>query len=161
MNSYQCRVHFQSAPHAVYQALTTPEGLRGWWTVDCDVNPELGGEHTFRFEGVVFNSMQVVELVPDQLVHWKCTVGWKEWIGTEVFFTLTKAEDGGTDLVFEHRGLTPNKKCYKSCSRGWDQFIQGSLKDYVDTGKGKPHVPKSGVVGKLSSTAFKLVSSRY
>lgn len=161
MNSYQCRVHFQSDAQTVYQAITTPEGLRGWWTVDCDVFPEVGGVHSFRFEGVLFNSMKVVELVPNQKVHWTCVEGWKEWMETEVIFTLTESADGGTDLVFEHKGLTPDLKCYKMCSSGWDTFIAGSLKDYVDLGKGQPHVPKTGLKGKIVSTMFKLVSSRY
>src|SRR5690242_18533797 len=99
MTSYQTRVRFQSGPQAVYEALTTPEGLRGWWTIDCDVSTEVGGEHTFRFEGVVFNSMEVVELVPYTKVHWACTEGWSEWLGTEVIFTLLENEEGGTDLV--------------------------------------------------------------
>jgi uncharacterized protein YndB with AHSA1/START domain len=161
MSSYQCKVHFQSAPEAVYAAITTPEGLRGWWTTDCDVNSDLGGVHTFRFEGVVFNSMQVVELVPNESVHWKCVEGWSEWLDTEVFFTLSASADGGTDLTFEHRGLTPSLKCYKMCSNGWDTFIKKSLLDYVDQGKGQPHVPKSGLKGKLASTAFKVFSRRY
>ncbi len=29
----------EANPVAVYAALTTPEGLRGWWTQDCDVAP--------------------------------------------------------------------------------------------------------------------------
>lgn len=161
MTHYQCRVRLHATPQTVYEALTTPEGLRGWWTVDADVNPEVGGVHSFRFEGVLFNSMQVVELVPHEKVHWKCVEGWNEWLGTEVVFTLTGTEDGGTELLFEHKGLTPNLKCYKMCSKGWEDFIQGSLKDYVNLGEGKPHVPKKGLMGKISSTAFKLVSKRY
>ena len=161
MNSYQCRVRFAAEPRVVYEAITTPEGLRGWWTVDCDVNPEVGGVHTFRFEGVVFNAMQVAELVPNERVRWTCVEGWSEWLGTEVVFSLTETEDGGTELLFEHRGLTPALKCYKMCGQGWDTFIKKSLKDYADLGQGQPHVPKSGLMGKLSATAFKVMSRRY
>jgi uncharacterized protein YndB with AHSA1/START domain len=45
MNSYLCRVRFQSDSQAVYEAITTPEGLRGWWTTDCDVSTEVGETH--------------------------------------------------------------------------------------------------------------------
>ncbi|HEU4965658.1 MAG TPA: SRPBCC domain-containing protein [Bacilli bacterium] len=159
--SYQCRVQFQSPPSVVYQALTTPEGLRGWWTTDCEVNPEIGGVHRFYFEKVLFNGMRVTELVPDRVVHWTCVEGWSEWLDTEVLFTLTETADGGTELLFEHRGLQPVLKCYKMCSQGWDNFIKGSLQAYVDTGKGHPHVPKFGLMGKLAGTAFKVFSRRY
>ncbi len=161
MNNYQCHVTFKSDSKAVYEAITTPEGLKGWWTTDCDISTEVGDVNTFRFEGIVFNSMELVQLVPFKKVHWKCMVGWKEWLGTEIIFTIKERADGGTDLLFEHIGLTPELKCYKSCGKGWDTFIKGSLKDYVDLGKGNPHVPKTGITGKLASTAFKIFSSRY
>src|ERR1700730_7213194 len=157
MNSYKCRVEFDSNSQSVYEAITKPEGLSGWWTSDCDVSTEVGGINTFRFEGVVFNSMEIIELVPYKKVHWKCVEGWKEWLGTEVIYTLSENENG-TDLLFEHKGLTPDLKCYKMCGQGWDTFIKKSLKDYVDLGQGQPHVPKSGLKGKLASTAFKVIS---
>jgi uncharacterized protein YndB with AHSA1/START domain len=161
MNSYQCQVHFQSEPSAVYAALTTPEGLQGWWTVDCDVQNFVGGKHSFRFEGVLFNAMEVTALEPYARVQWKCVEGWDEWRGTEVLFTLAANPAGGTDLVFEHRGLTPALKCYKMCANGWDTFIQNSLPHYVDLGTGEPHVPKTGFKGAVARTAFKVFSARY
>lgn len=161
MSSYNCLVHFASDSQSVYKAITTAEGLKGWWTQDCDVHPEVGGTNSFRFEGILFNSMENIEMVPYKKVHWKCVEGWNEWLGTEVVFTITDREDGGADLLFEHKGLTPNLKCYNMCSKGWDTFIKQSLKDYIDFGKGQPHVPKTGLKGRLASTAFKLFSSRY
>ena len=116
----------------------------------------MGGVHSFRFEGILFNSMQVVESVPGEEVHWKCVDGWNEWKGTEVVFAIRDGE-----IMFEHIGLSPDLKCYKMCSQGWDTFIQKSLKDYVERGQGQPHVPKTGFKGKLARTAFKVFSSRY
>lgn len=104
MTHYQCRVQLHADASTNYDALTTPEGLRGWWTTDCDVNPQAGGVHSFRFEGILFNSMQVAESVPGERVHWKCVDGWNEWKGTEVVFTIRDGE----------------------CSQGWDTFIQSS-----------------------------------
>lgn len=160
MSNFQSIVRFRSDAPSVYKAITTPEGIMGWWTTDCDVSTQVGGTHSFRFERLLFNSMEVIELEPFNKVHWKCVEGWKEWIGTEVIFTLSENEYGGTDLLFEHRGLTPSLKCYKMCSQGWLKTLK-SLQDYVDTGKGKPHVPKTGISGVIARTAFKAFSRQY
>ncbi len=49
MRDYVCELHFSSDPAAVYKALTSPEGLAGWWTADCDVSPEGGRTIHFPF----------------------------------------------------------------------------------------------------------------
>ena len=36
-------------------------------------------------------------------------------------------------------GLTPQLLCYDICEAGWDMFFLHSLKQYLDTGRGKPH----------------------
>ncbi|WLD91774.1 SRPBCC domain-containing protein [Alkalihalobacillus sp. AL-G] len=160
MNSYSIQVQLKSDVQAVYGAITTPEGIKGWWTTDCRVSTEVGGKSSFYFEKLLFNSMEIIELAPFKKVRWKCVEGWSEWVGTEVVFTLSESEEGGTTLQFEHIGLTPDLKCYKMCSKGWDTTLK-SLKAFVDTGKGKPHVPKTGVSGVLSRTAFKVFSRQY
>jgi uncharacterized protein YndB with AHSA1/START domain len=39
----------EASPTAVHVAVTTPEGLRGWWTQDCDAATEVGDTIHFRF----------------------------------------------------------------------------------------------------------------
>lgn len=160
MSSFQSVVKFQSDAPSVYKAITTPEGIQGWWTTDCDVSTEIGGKHSFRFERMLFNSMEVTKLEPFKKVQWKCVEGWNEWQGTDVIFTLSENEDRGTDLLFEHKGLTPSLKCYKMCSQGWNKTLK-SLKNYVDMGRGNPHVPKTGIAGVVARTAFKTFSRQY
>ena len=50
MNNYQQTLDINASPAMVYAALTTPEGLRGWWTQDCDVPAEVGATIHFRFD---------------------------------------------------------------------------------------------------------------
>src|SRR5690606_18703433 len=40
--------------------------------------------------------------------------------------------------TFTHRGLVPAYECYKICHDAWTHYIQGSLKELITTGKGKP-----------------------
>lgn len=120
----------------------------------------MGSNTPSALRDFFFNSMEVIKLEPFEKVHWKCVEGWKEWLGTEIIFTLSKNEEGGTVLLFEHEGLIPNHKCYKMCSQGWNKTLN-SLKDYVDMGKGNPHVPKTGMSGVIARTAFKTFSWPY
>lgn len=145
MNSYECNIDFTAPPIKVYETLTTPEGLRGWWTKDCDVSTNVGQVSTFRF-GETFNQMRIEELVPGEKVHWYCIGQYHhaeeltvkdEWKGTEVLFSLLENEQG-THLTFTHQGLTPELECYELCHRGWNHFLQVSLREYVESGQGQP-----------------------
>ena len=48
-------------PDRVYEALTTPEGLRGWWTEDVAGSSEPGGVLEFRFPPVGGSDMGSLE----------------------------------------------------------------------------------------------------
>ncbi len=43
-------ISIQSSPERVYQALTTAEGIRNWWTRDADLDSREG-EFRFSYSG--------------------------------------------------------------------------------------------------------------
>ena len=58
------RIGVQSpSTDGVYDALTTIEGLAGWWTTDTAGDAALGGKLEFRFLPGGFD-MEVIELMP-------------------------------------------------------------------------------------------------
>lgn len=146
MNHYQQSLVVEANPAAVYAALTTAEGLRGWWTQDCDVQTKLGGSIKLRF-GPNHKEMRIERLEPGREVRWLCTgahiaVGElthrDEWVGTQLVFHLTPQDNGRTRLDFEHIGLLPALECYDLCSDGWRHFL-GSLQQFAKTGRGTPY----------------------
>jgi hypothetical protein len=46
---------------------------------------------------------------------------------------------GGTRLEFLHDGWRERGKVYEACEGGWTHFM-ASLKSYLETGQGTPHV---------------------
>ena len=48
-----------------------------------------------------------------------------------------------TKVKFTHEGLVPEYECYNVCHDAWTGFIQKSLKNLINTGKGGPN-PKDG-----------------
>lgn len=60
-----------------------------------------------------------------------------EWNGTKIIFEISK-KGSKTEIRFTHQGLIPRLECYDSCSNAWGSIINGSLKSFIATGKGKP-----------------------
>ena len=54
------KVGVKSSPDDVYEALTTRDGLAGWWTEDTKGQTDVGGVLEFRFEQGGFD-MEVLE----------------------------------------------------------------------------------------------------
>ena len=42
-------VKIRAAPERVYQAITTAEGIRNWWTRDTVLEPKIGATGEFGF----------------------------------------------------------------------------------------------------------------
>lgn len=148
MSNYQQSFTVQATPTKVYSALTTTEGLRGWWTHEYQGETKVGGTIRFRF-GTTHKEMRIEKLDPNHEVRWLCTVAHinhpslthkDEWVGTQIVFRLTPEDNNQTRVDFEHIGLTPEFECYDLCDNGWRYFIN-SLQQFVETGKGTPYQP--------------------
>ncbi|UGT43738.1 SRPBCC domain-containing protein [Nocardia yamanashiensis] len=125
------------APAAeVYSALTTVEGLSGWWASDTrGKSDDLGGIIEFRF-GPGSVDMKVLELDPGKRVRWEVVDGPAEWLGTTVDFALDRTDDW-TSVLFKHEGWKEPVEFMHHCSTKWAVYLV-SLKSSVETGKGAP-----------------------
>jgi uncharacterized protein YndB with AHSA1/START domain len=127
-----------ASPDEVFDALTTREGLSGWWG-PVKGDPTAGGEFTFRPMVQIEKLMRVDSSDRASLVQWtvlECEF-LPEWPGTTIRFALSPDGEGGTRLAFEHIGLTQQFDCFEICDAGWQQSLS-SLVSYVQTGKGNP-----------------------
>jgi uncharacterized protein YndB with AHSA1/START domain len=56
-------IKIRVSPERVYQAITTAEGIRNWWTRDATLDSKIGGTGEFRFhEGKFVTKIRVEEL---------------------------------------------------------------------------------------------------
>lgn len=147
MEHFHQSLSVAASPASVWSALATISGLRAWWTEDCNGMADTGGAIRFGF-GLAHKEMRVERFEPDREVSWVCTRACidlpslnrkDEWIGTEMVFRLSGEGGGRTRIDFEHIGLVPPLECYGMCVKGW-QYYLGSLKQYLETGKGTPHL---------------------
>jgi hypothetical protein len=119
----------------IREALTTVEGLKGWWTQGTSGNPAKGGTIAFRFGDNGGFDMQVVAS-NDAQVHWECIAGPDDWLGTRIEFDLLSTE-AQNQLMFRHAGWKSENSHFHHCSTKWATFLL-SLRDYVETGQGRP-----------------------
>ena len=130
------RVGVENAtPEQVYDALTTVEGLAGWWTDDTTGSTEVGGVIEFRFPPGGFD-MEVVDQRPAERVTWKVVDGPEEWVGTTVDWRLRRDGDY-TVVLFSHQGWREPVEFMHHCSTKWATYLM-SLKSLVETGVGAP-----------------------
>ena len=135
------RVGIKAAVSKVYAALSTVEGVAGWWTKNTSGSSKVGGMIGVRFhssDGKEIGSMNmdVVELEPNSKVHWRFKAGPEEWMGTDVLFNLSQ-EGVYTIVLFSHKNWREANEFTSHCSMKWATFLL-SLKELVETGKGKP-----------------------
>jgi uncharacterized protein YndB with AHSA1/START domain len=133
-------VKIHASPERVYQAITTAEGIRSWWTRDADLGPEVGGVGEFRFLSYgpeYVTRVRIDELKQSSHVGWKTLSSFRpEWSGTSMSFDL-REEGGDTVLLFAHRNFAQADERYAQTNTGWAYYLV-SLQQFLQTGKGAP-----------------------
>jgi len=126
--------------------------VRGWWSEEIEGRTDqLGGVFYYHYQDIHRCTFKITELVPGQKVVWQVLHNdfnfikdKTEWNGTEVVFEIAKKGDK-TEVRFTHLGLVPAYECYEVCSNAWGNYITGSLRNLIATGKGQPN-PISGEI---------------
>lgn len=127
----------------VFKAVTN---VRGWWSEEIEGNTaNLNDEFDYHYEDIHRCKVQLIEVIPNQKIVWlvkenyfKFTEDKTEWTGTKPTFEISE-KDGKTELRFTHFGLTSEYECFEICRDAWTNYIQKSLKNLIETGKGSPN----------------------
>jgi uncharacterized protein YndB with AHSA1/START domain len=135
------RIGIKAPISEVYAALSTIDGVAGWWTKETSGVSEPGGHIDVLFsspsgERLGGMTMEVMAQNPDNEVHWRFRSGPEGWVGTDATFHLY--QDGDCTIVrFGHRNWREAVEFTEHCSMKWATFML-SLKEFVETGRGRP-----------------------
>ncbi|HTL08205.1 MAG TPA: SRPBCC domain-containing protein [Chitinophagaceae bacterium] len=151
--SYTSTILVDQTPSASFNAI---KNFRGWWSEEIQGNTDqLNQTFFYHYKNVHLSKIKLIEIVPDKKLVYQVvdnefnfTKDKTEWIGTKLIFKITKLESK-TKIVFIHEGLVPAYECYKVCNDAWTSYIQGSLKKYIETGKGRPNGRSGGLNAEL------------
>jgi len=126
----------QAPVDKVFRAISTQDGLRGWWTDGATAEPKEGTHAEFRFGDRYHNKMLVRRLDSPKRVEWECLMGDEEWMGTTFVFELEPHAEG-TAVRFEHGKWRKMTDFFASCNYNWGYYMR-SLKLFCETGQGTP-----------------------
>lgn len=127
----------------VWRVWTTSHGAEEFFAEKANIHLAIGGPYEIQFDPRdAYRQEQrtddVSGLNPDDLVRWRVVDGGaRDWIGTEIEFKIFR-DQGRTLLHFLHSRWQEDAKAFLHCSVGWAIFLL-SLKEFVETGKGRPH----------------------
>ena len=131
------------SPKEAYDAINN---VRGWWSENIEGGTDkLNDEYLYHYKDIHYCKIKLIELIPNQKVVWqvlsnyfKFTDDKSEWNGTKIIFDISQ-QGGKTVIKFTHEGLVPQYECYEICREAWTNYIQESLRDFINTGKGHPN----------------------
>jgi uncharacterized protein Usg len=140
----------------ITSAFNSIKNFRAWWSEEIEGNTDKVGETFFyHYKDVHLCKIKLIEMVGDKKLVYQVianefnfTKDKTEWINTKLIFDLTR-EGNKTKIVFTHEGLVPEYECYNVCNDAWTSYIQGSLKNFIETGTGKPNGKEGGLNAEL------------
>ncbi|MCB1153866.1 SRPBCC domain-containing protein [bacterium] len=145
---FQFRVIVDAPRERVFEALTTHRGLKRWFTDHCEVNPGIGGESRFHFDGGYYVLRLDAQDAPVG-VRWMCVDqtapapgggnGVDDWIGTALDFALVSFSEKQTEIRFTHENLNSRTPNFNAYAARWVRLLGTSLRRYVESGQGDPH----------------------
>ena len=137
-HNYHHAISIKATSEKIMDALT--KGIQHWWTADFSGSAEKqGDEFTVRF-GSTVKTFKVHQLIPGIRISWECTAAFidadflknkNEWVGTKIHWEIVPTGNHAV-LSLTHEGLTRNKECYDICEKGWNDYLDGPLKTYLE-----------------------------
>lgn len=142
-SNYTTTILVNNSAEEVFNAINN---VRGWWSEQIEGGTNKpDAEFNYHYQDIHICKMKIVEFIPKQKVVWlvmdnyfNFTKDKTEWKDTKISFEITQ-QGNKTQVVFTHIGLVPAYECYTICSDAWANYINGSLKSLIETGKGNPN----------------------
>ncbi len=134
-------VDIAAGPAAIFEAITTKDGLAAFWTSDCEVQATTGTVSRFGFPAAPVDlHMRVDRLEPSKSASWSCLGDFPHWAGTTVTWEITPASSGlGSTVSFRQDGWGDDypEIEFARVNYTWGRIV-GALKEYAESGVPNP-----------------------
>jgi uncharacterized protein YndB with AHSA1/START domain len=136
-------LNIKATPETIYDAVSTENGIKGWWSADCSVGTTEGSSSLLKFDKqgmLVAMGFITLTLQTNEKVVWECiSMPNPAWIGTKISTAISPGEDG-CQVIFTHSnfdkkwaGLEP----FEQTKGTWNHFVS-SLVSFCEGGTGQP-----------------------
>jgi uncharacterized protein YndB with AHSA1/START domain len=129
------RFDTDASPEAVLDAVTTTDGIKGFWTSRADVPTEVGESLSLEFPVAPMPFDLRLEQSDERTVVWRTESFPPHWVGTTVRWDVEPREEGAT-VTFRHAGF-PDEDQTGRVAYTWGE-IMVRLKEYAETGRPDP-----------------------
>ena len=136
--SIEREIHIEATPEVVYEVITTPEHLRGWWPDEAELEPVPGATGVITFGDSSSPDarawpLTVVEADPPRRFsfRWVYDEGHASAPGNSLLVTFDLVPSGAGTLLrmkesgFRERGWEAAvlEECYRDHVTGWDYYL--------------------------------------
>jgi len=128
-------IQIGASAERLYHALTTREGIGGWYTPETKAESKVGGIVECAFGDYGALKFRVDQLEPNRRVAWTVVQGPPEWMDTRITFEIVE-DEGQVEFEFRHSGLPEQYDAYSNFNYLWGQYVR-SIKLYAETGAGE------------------------
>ena len=129
------RFDVPAPPERVIEAVTTTDGIKGFWTSRAEVPLEVGGTLELGFAIAPLPFDLRLERSDQQSVVWRTETFPPHWVGTSIHWDVVACETGST-VGFRHEGFSDDEEAGR-VAYTWGQ-IMTRLVEYAETRKPNP-----------------------
>ena len=118
------RMPVDADPKVVHDALSTSEGVNGWWSNHTEGPSGVGSTMRVAFpDAPITFDFEVDDERPGEGVTWRCLAGPPEWIGTTISFDVQPDADANTSVLFTHDGWATTQESFPFIAYSWAQIL--------------------------------------
>lgn len=141
--NYTNSLSVSKSAHEIFEAINN---VRAWWSEDIEgITDQKNAIWNYSYQDVHCCTLKVVEFVPHKKVVWlvldnyfSFTKNKDEWKGNSIQFDIIPKSDH-TEIKFTQFGLVSSAECYDICENAWNTYLQNSLYQLIESGKGHPN----------------------
>jgi uncharacterized protein YndB with AHSA1/START domain len=121
----------------VWQAISTPDGVTGWFTAHAKIDSSAGGHHLLSFPEMPAPwDLRIEDSRPTRRLTLSVQAGPPEWEATTMTYEIVDRPEGGVVLNFDHNDFATVDGA-RSWTIGWATKML-ALKKYAETGQRDP-----------------------
>jgi len=129
--------NIDAAASTVFRAISTSEGVRGWFTAKADIGEGVGAVHRLTFPEMPAPwELRVDEEESPSRLRLSVLVGPPQWEGTSMTYEIVDRPEGGVVVNFDHVGFA-TVDGVRHWTIGWATKML-ALKKYAVTGEPDP-----------------------
>jgi len=133
MNDIVHKMSINAPIEKIYSSISTMDGLKAWLTSEVEGTYAEGNLLSVNILEWKLN-IEVLELIENEFVKWRCTDGLEEWKGTVITFELEE-KNGSIEVFFGHSGWSDQTEFFAHCNTSWAVFLL-NLKNICENGEG-------------------------